>query len=88
MKHSKTMKRVRSGQHGVGDFTFTPDPADVADREAWQILGLIVAEFESDPQSVACFDLRVVERAKALIAERRRLERRGVLPPVLTGPSA
>jgi hypothetical protein len=27
------------------------------------ILDLIAAEFQSDPQSVACFDLRVVARA-------------------------
>lgn len=34
------------------------DTADV-----WTVLDLIVAEFESDPMSVQCFDLRLVKRA-------------------------
>lgn len=38
-------------------------------RNAVELLGLVVAEWKSDPQSVACFDLRTVERAKAVIAE-------------------
>jgi hypothetical protein len=36
-------------------------------REAFVVLDLIVAEFESDPMSVQCFDLRTVLRAKACI---------------------
>lgn len=59
------------------------NPAGDAEAEAWTVLDLIVAEFESDPMSVQCFDLRVVERAKKVIQERLRLERRGVLPPIL-----
>lgn len=35
-------------------------------REALQILDAVVAEWESDPTSVQCFDLRMVERAKAI----------------------
>lgn len=31
--------------------------------EAFNLLHQIVAEFESDPMSVQCFDLRIVERA-------------------------
>lgn len=42
-------------------------------REAHTLLDLIVAEFESDPMSVQCFDLRVVERAKACVKKRRAL---------------
>jgi hypothetical protein len=45
------------------------------------VLGLIVAEFLSDPMSVQCFDLRVVERAKACVATRKIVEK--TLPFVL-----
>lgn len=31
---------------------------------AHKVLGLIVAEFDSDPMSVQCFDLRTVQEAK------------------------
>ncbi len=34
-----------------------------------EILSLIVSEFKSDPMSVQCFDLRLVERAKRIVAE-------------------
>lgn len=43
------------------------------DREAHVLLDLIVAEFNSDPTSVQCFDLRIVERAKACVAMRKKL---------------
>ena len=49
-------------------------------REAHTLLDLIVAEFTSDPTSVQCFDLSVVERAKACVAERKRLTK--LLPGV------
>lgn len=51
---------------------------------AWKVLDLIVAEFASDPMSTQCFDLRTVKEAKAVIADRKRLERRGDVPPILT----
>lgn len=35
-----------------------------AKREAELLIGLIAAEFASDPMSVQCFDLRVVQRVK------------------------
>ena len=54
-------------------------------KEILQVLHLIVSEFESDPSSVACFDLRTVQRAKDAITERKRLERSGGEPPLLTG---
>ncbi|MEP3245134.1 MAG: hypothetical protein ABJN40_13310 [Sneathiella sp.] len=44
------------------------------DREAWALLDLINAEWASDPLSVACFDLRIVNRAKAAISRRRELD--------------
>lgn len=61
------------------------DPVFDNDCEIIRVLHLIVAEFESDPTSVACFDLRTVQRAKDAIAERLRLERRRDVPPLLTG---
>lgn len=48
--------------------------------EAWKILDLIVAEWESDPTSVACFDLRVVNRAKEIIARRKQLDKTAMFP--------
>lgn len=45
-------------------------------EEAHELLALIVAEFESDPTSVQCFDLRIVRRAKLCVATRRDLQRR------------
>ena len=41
------------------------------DREAHDLLALIDAEFQSDPTSVQCFDLRIVERVKQCVAKRR-----------------
>src|SRR5574341_1751419 len=38
--------------------------------DVWTILDLIVTEFTTDPNSVACFDLRIVDRAKQLVRER------------------
>jgi len=46
------------------------------EREAIEILGLIVAEFKSDPLSVQCFDLRVVERAKYVTARIEQIKDR------------
>lgn len=37
------------------------------------IMDIVVAEWESDPVSVQCFDLRIVDEAKKLTAERRTL---------------
>ncbi len=35
-------------------------------HEAVQLLGLVVAEWKTDPMSVQCFDLRTVERARVV----------------------
>lgn len=40
-------------------------------RRAWEILDIIVGEWESDPMSVQCFDLRIVNEAKKLVAVHR-----------------
>lgn len=44
------------------------------DQRAWDVLRLIVAEFESDPMSVQCFDTRIVEEAKYLIERYKAIE--------------
>ena len=53
-------------------------------NEALRLLDLIHAEFSSDPMSVQCFDLRIVERVKQCVETRKRLERKGEVPPLLT----
>lgn len=37
-------------------------------HRAVELLGLVVAEWKSDPMSVQCFDLRIVEEAKQVVA--------------------
>lgn len=49
------------------------------EAEAVQLLTLIASEFESDPMSVQCFDLRTVERAKAVTKRLRELEKSRIL---------
>lgn len=44
-------------------------------QRAWEILDIVVAEWKSDPLSVQCFDLRIVEEAKRLIARRKVLDK-------------
>ncbi len=66
-----------------------PSPASVFPEvdnylEALRLLDLIDAEFRSDPMSVQCFDLRIVEQVKQCVQLRKRLERRGIVPPILT----
>jgi len=39
------------------------------EREAVDLLRTVVFEWDSDPMSVACFDLRLVKRAKAVVKE-------------------
>lgn len=53
-------------------------------HEALRLLDLIDAEFRSDPMSVQCFDARVVERVRQCVEMRKRLERRGEVPPLLS----
>jgi len=40
-------------------------------REAEILIDLVAAEFASDPMSVQCFDLRIVERVKTCAATLR-----------------
>ena len=61
------------------------DPFDLEnDLEAFRLLDLIDAEFQSDPTSVQCFDLRIVQRVKECVERRKNAERRGWVPPLLT----
>lgn len=46
------------------------DPNELL-QEAFAVLDLIVAEFDSDPMSVQCFDLRIVARARDVMAEHK-----------------
>jgi len=39
------------------------------EHRAIELLTIIAGEFKSDPQSVACFDLRIVEEAVAITDE-------------------
>jgi hypothetical protein len=64
--------------------TYYPCPdIDVSNR-ALKVLDLIHAEFASDVMSQQCFDRRTVAEVEAIIEERKRLERRGAVPPLLT----
>lgn len=44
-------------------------------REAFRLLGLINAEFLTDPTSVQCFDLRIVERVRICVEARKQFEK-------------
>ena len=44
------------------------------EHEALHILDLVVMEWRTDPQSVQCFDLRIVEQAKLVIARLKELD--------------
>lgn len=44
-------------------------------HEAFELLGIIDAEFRSDPMSVQCFDLRVVERVRNCVAKYAELKK-------------
>lgn len=44
------------------------------EREALDIFTLVVREWESDPTSVQCFDLRIVQRARAIRLRLKQLD--------------
>ena len=46
-------------------------------REGWRLLELVVAEWQSDPMAVQCFDLGIVERATAAVRIWRYREEHG-----------
>ena len=50
---------------------FEMNPDELAE-ECRELINIIAAEFESDPMSVQCFDLRIVERAKRAARIHRR----------------
>ena len=50
-----------------------PTEAMNADARVWQIMDLVCAEWESDPTSVMCFDLRIVQEAIALVRRRKAM---------------
>ena len=44
------------------------------EQEAARLLTYIVSEWESDPMSTQCFDLRLVERATEIVNELKKTE--------------
>lgn len=44
--------------------------SELKDRAA-QLLDITVSEWKSDPMSVQCFDLRIVNEAKVIVAKLR-----------------
>ena len=42
--------------------------------EAIKLLGVVVGEWNSDPMSVQCFDLRTVERAQQVVERLKHFE--------------
>lgn len=44
-------------------------------EEAFELLALIDAEFRTDPMSVQCFDLRIVERVRYCVALREHCKK-------------
>jgi hypothetical protein len=65
------MYRARLKPPTGGPFEMDPDELGYECRE---LINIIAAEFESDPMSVQCFDLRIVERAKKAARIHRRYE--------------
>jgi len=63
----------------AGDITtLRQTPEEVAEyfrvtRRVWQLMDLVCAEWQSDPESVAYFDLRIVEEACALVKQRKAM---------------
>ena len=43
-------------------------------REAVVLLGHVVAEWDSDPTSVQCFDVRLVNRAKEVLKRLKQVD--------------
>lgn len=63
-----------AGPFGFGGLVRDRSELLPREREVYEVLDLIVSEFESDPTSVQCFDLRIVERAKNAVAPYRKLK--------------
>lgn len=62
-------------KYPMGPFVRSHEDLPPNEREIYELLDLIVAEWESDPMSVQCFDLRIVERAKKTVEPFRKLKR-------------
>ena len=65
--------RHDADRYPLGPFTNTVNDLSPTEREMYEVLDLIVAEFDSDPMSVQCFDARTVARAKAVVEPFRKL---------------
>lgn len=45
-------------------------------RRAIELLDLVNAEWQSDPMSVQCFDLRIVQETKEVLTELKEINKR------------
>lgn len=45
------------------------------EKETYELMRLIDAEFQTDPMSQQCFDARIVERVRVAVAKRKELEK-------------
>jgi|GEM_PF-4752370 len=77
-KMAITFRHIRDLKHALGHQP--PEHARAVDR-CFELRGrleflfdVIVAEFESDPMSVQCFDLRIVDEAKKVNDELKALK--------------
>jgi len=62
-QEAKTMYSLRLSKKGEAAM----NKKFINNGEAHKLLDLINAEFQSDPMSVQCFDLRIVERVKKCV---------------------
>ncbi len=62
LRHAEALCREMVSMNG---FPMWASAADAIHKAA-ELLDLIAAEFDSDPMSVQCFDLRIVERVKEI----------------------
>lgn len=68
---------IRECRDGLADaiiHTARPGPGFMETADVWAIFDLIVAEFESDPMSIQCFDSRLVDRAIRLNRDHKQQE--------------
>jgi hypothetical protein len=70
---SSGFRRRDGGPSLTGHFVRSMEERYQNDTEAHVLLDLINAEFVSDPVSVACFDLRIVDRVKVCVEKRKRI---------------
>jgi len=61
------MRRPESPSFTLGHIGFDYSPPSEEQNEMARLLKLIDAEWRSDPMSVQCFDLRIIEQVRDII---------------------